>query len=26
VKIHVRSPTGAQLDLSTVRLVPRPQQ
>ena len=26
VKIHVRSPTGAQLDLSTVRLMPRPQQ
>ena len=26
VKIHVRSPTGAQIDLSTVRLMPRPQQ
>lgn len=26
VKIHVRSPTGAQLDLSTVRLMPRSQQ
>jgi general secretion pathway protein I len=26
VKIHVRSPTGEQLDLSTVRLVARPQQ
>jgi general secretion pathway protein I len=26
VKVHVRSPTGAQLDLSTVRLMPRPKQ
>jgi general secretion pathway protein I len=26
VKIHVRSPTGAQVDLSTVRLMPRRQQ
>lgn len=26
VKIHVRSPTGAQLDLATVRLMPRQQQ
>jgi general secretion pathway protein I len=26
VKIHVRSPTGAQLDLSTIRLMPRPRQ
>lgn len=26
VKIHVRSPTGAQVDLSTIRLMPRPQQ
>jgi len=26
VKVHVRSPTGAQLDLSTVRLMPRPHQ
>ena len=26
VKIHVRSPTGAQLDFSTIRLMPRPPQ
>jgi len=26
VKIHVRSPAGAQLDLSTIRLMPRPSQ
>lgn len=26
VKIHVRSPTGAQVDLSTIRLMPRPRQ
>jgi general secretion pathway protein I len=26
VKVHVRSPTGAQLDLSTVRLMPMPQR
>ncbi|MBR1175260.1 prepilin-type N-terminal cleavage/methylation domain-containing protein [Bradyrhizobium sp. KB893862 SZCCT0404] len=26
VRIHVRSPTGAQLDLSTVRLMPRRPQ
>ncbi len=26
VKIHVRSPTGAQVDLSTIRLMPRRQQ
>ncbi len=26
VKVHVRSPTGAQVDLSTVRLMPRPRQ
>ena len=26
VKIHVRSPTGAQVDLSTIRLMPRTPQ
>ena len=26
VKVHVRSPSGAQLDLSTIRLMPRPPQ
>jgi general secretion pathway protein I len=26
VKVHVRSPSGAQLDLSTIRLMPRPKQ
>jgi general secretion pathway protein I len=26
VKVHVRSPGGAQVDLSTIRLMPRPQQ
>jgi general secretion pathway protein I len=26
VRVHVRSPSGAQVDLSTVRLMPRPPQ
>ena len=26
VKVHVRSPTGAQVDLSTIRLMPRARQ